>query len=214
VDLSAGFSFSKASDVRQTNFGLETNYTTERRRISLAADLENTNDSTDDTTRWNVDLGNRRLRENRWFSGYTGKLERNDGLGIDLRTSIGVGGGRYLWQTNSLKFGVLAGLLASREEAAGAPGSDTTLESQFAAEFELFRYDAPEIDLSTQLSVIPNLSDLGRVRINYDLTLRWELVDDFFWELKFYDSYDTDPQAVDADKNDYGIVTGIVWDLR
>ena len=28
-------------------------------------------------------------------------LDRNDELGLDLRTSIGIGGGRYLRQTNS-----------------------------------------------------------------------------------------------------------------
>lgn len=213
VDLSAGYDFTKASDVTRLNFGLDTRYTTEKRRFTLEAELEKTKDTVENTTRWETEVDSRRLRDSRWFTGYFGSLEGNDALGIDLRTSLGAGGGRYLWQTNSLSFAVLAGIVASREEIAGTSDSDTTFEAMFSAEFELFRYDAPEIDIVTSLDVIPNLSDLGRVRIDYDLSLRWELVDDFYWEIKFYDRFDSDPRSADADKNDYGIVTGVVWDL-
>ena len=213
VDLSAGYAFTKASDVTNLNFGLDTKYTTEKRRVTLDAELETIKDSARNTTRWQVTTENRRLRENRWFHGYFATLEGNDGLGLDLRTSLGVGGGRYLWQTNSLNFGVLGAILGSREEIEGTSSVETTFEGLFAAEFELFRYDSPEIDVTTRLAVIPNLSDFGRVRIEYDLALRWELMNDFFWEIKFYDSFDSDPPAVDADKNDYGITTGIVWEL-
>lgn len=214
VDLSAGYRFTKASDIEQLNFGVSATYTTERRRNTFAGELIGSDDSEgEDITRWTVDLGSRRLRNNRWFTGYTGTLESNDGLDLDLRTSLGVGIGRSVWQTNTLNLGLIGGILASREEIAGVGKSETTIEGLLAAEFELFRYAEPEIDLTTGLNAYPNLSDWGRIRLEYDLTLRWELLNDFFWELKFYDSFDSDPVAEDSDRNDYGIVTGVVWDL-
>ena len=159
-------------------------------------------------------LRNLRLRQNRWITGYLGSLQRNDGLGLDLRTSLGFGVGRYLKQTNRASLELLGALLVSREDIQGVSSSETTIESFLPARYELFRYAEPEIDLTTQLAIIPNLSDFGRVRAEYDLTLRWELVNDFFWELKFYDSYDTDPVSEGVGKNDYGIVTGLAWDLK
>ena len=82
-----------------------------------------------------------------------------------------------------------------------------------SAEYQLFRFDEPEVDIFTKLKIIPSLTDIGRVRVEYDLKLRWELVKDLFWEVKFYDSFDSDPRSDSAEKNDYGIVTGVAWDL-
>jgi len=36
---------------------------------------------------------------------------------------------------------------------------------------------------------------------------------DFFWQLEFYDSYDSDPQSESAEKNDYGITTSVSYDF-
>ena len=217
VDLSAGYSFTKASDIRTVDFGLDIDYITEQRRNSLGANLNTTDDSEGaDSTWWSVNAVSLRLRENRWFSGFTGRLESNDGLGLDLRTSVGYGVGRYVVQTNSLKLGLIGGMQASQEkfdEVLDGDDEETSVEALFGAEFELFRYDEPEIDLTTTLRVIPNVTDFGRVRGEFDVTLRWELIDDFFWQLKLRDSYDSEPRADDADKNNYTITTGIAWDL-
>jgi hypothetical protein len=80
-------------------------------------------------------------------------------------------------------------------------------------DIELFRFDGCEIDLSTILEIIPNLSDWGRVRGEFDVRLRRELVDDFFWTIEVYDSFDSGPKSMDADENDYGVVTGLLLDL-
>lgn len=69
----------------------------------------------------------------------------------------------------------------------------------------------PELDLSTNLQIIPNLTDTGRVRAELDISLKWEIVEDLFWQLSFYDSYDSDPIVADAEKNDYGVSTSLGW---
>ena len=64
--------------------------------------------------------------------------------------------------------------------------------------------------LSTNLQVYPNLMDRGRVRAELDITLKWEMVEDLFWELSFYDS---DSVVVGAWKIDYGIITSLGYDF-
>ena len=39
------------------------------------------------------------------------------------------------------------------------------------------------------------------------------MIEDLFWELSFYDSYDSDPVVLGAEKNDYGVNTSLGWDF-
>ena len=107
----------------------------------------------------------------------------------------------------------MGALLLSHEEIADGGSTEDSIEGQASLEMEWFRYDEPELDFSTKLDVIPNLSDFGRVRAGLDVSLKWEIVSDLFWELTFYNSFDSDPPAVDAEKNDYGIITSVGWDF-
>ena len=79
------------------------------------------------------------------------------------------------------------------EELAGATSDEETIESFGTIRWDWYRYDAPELDLSTSFQVIPNLSDKGRVRGELDVSLKWEMISDLFWELSYYHSYDNRP---------------------
>ena len=213
-DVTAGYSFAQASDIKQLHFGLDMNYRTETRIIRLQADAT-TSDSADNESsqRESLDLTYQRLFPNRWLAGGVLSLNRNDELGLDLRTSIGAGGGRILRQTNTSNLSLEGGLLFSRENVAGGLPSEETIEAYTTLKWDWFRYDSPELDLVTELQIIPNLTESGRVRGELDIALRWELIEDLFWELSFYDSYDSDPVVVGAEKNDYGVNTSLGWDF-
>ena len=139
--------------------------------------------------------------------------DRNDELGIDLRTSIGSGGGRIVRQTNHSAMAMEGGLMVSHENLAGSESDQDTLEAYVNLTWDWFRYDTPELDLSTSLEIIPNLTDSGRVRGELDVSLKWEIINDLFWEISVYDSYDSEPVVVGAEQNDYGIVTSLGYDF-
>lgn len=101
----------------------------------------------------------------------------------------------------------------SRENVAGGLPSEETWEAYAALEWGWSWYDTPELNLTTQLQLIPNLTDSGRLRGEFDISLRWEFIEDIFWQLRFYDSYDSDPVVVGAEKNDYGVNTSLGWDF-
>ena len=213
-DVSAGYSFAQASNIKQLHFGLDMNYRTETRIISLSADATSSDSAgADSSQRESLDLAYRRLFPDRWLAVGSVSLNRNDELGLDLRTSIGAGGGRILMQSNSSNLSLEGGLLFSRENVAGGLPSEGTWEAYGTLQWNWFRYDTPELDLVTELQVIPNLTESGRVRGEFDIALRWEFVEDFFWELSFYDSYDSDPVVAGAEKNDYGVNTSLGWDF-
>ncbi len=213
-DLTAGYTFAKASEVQQFSLGLDMDFRTETRIFGLSADaLRSDSEESESSQRQSLDLRYRRLRENRWYTGALVSLDRNDELDLDLRTSIGVGGGRYLRQTNSSTLTLGGGLQLSRENVSTGIADEDTVEALVSLNWDWFRYDTPELDLSTSLDIIPNLSDAGRVRGEFDVSLRWEVIEDLFWELSFYDSYDSDPVVEGAEKNDFGVGTALGWEF-
>jgi len=209
-EISAGFSHTSASDVTQFNLGLKGEYLTESRSLSLELDSVIT-DSDKTSQRQNFDVHYRRLWPARWFTGGMFSLESNNELGLDLRTSVGAGAGRYLRQTNSSNFSIQGGLLLSNEETDA--GTERSLESMGTLMLEWFRYDTPELDVTTTLQVIPNLTDFGRVRSNLDIDFTWEIVEDLFWRLSFYNSYDNEPPSVNAENNDFGVISSFGWEF-
>lgn len=213
-DITAGYNFAKASEVQQFVLGLDVAYRTEIRKFGLKFDaVTSDSEDNDSSKRESLAIDYLRYRPNRWLTGAVVRLESNDQLGLDLRTSIGAGGGRILRQTNSTTLQLSGGLQVSRENVSGAVSDEDTLEAFGSLVWDWFRYDTPELDLSTNLQLFPNLTDTGRVRAEFDVKLKWEIVEDLFWQLSFYDSYDSDPVIVDAEKNDYGINMSLGWEF-
>ncbi len=213
-EVTAGYNFTKASEVTQLNFGVELDYRTEFRIWSLDLDTVLTDSATNEPNqRQSLDLDYTRLRKNRWLISGNVSLNRNDELGIDLRTSVGGGGGRIMRQTDHSALILEGGLLATREDLAGSTSDEDTLEAYGTVRWDWFRYDTPELDLSTSFEVIPNLSDTGRVRGELDISLKWEMIEDLFWELSLYDSYDSRPATAGAEKNDYGIISSLGYEF-
>lgn len=213
-DITAGFNFAKASAVRQAHFGLDLEARSESRIFSL--DLNSvTSDSADNSSsqRHSADISYQRLLSDRWLIGAVLRLERNDELELDLRTSLGFGGGRSILQTNNTRLSLVGGLQVSRENVSGNELDEDTVEAFATLNWDWFRYDTPELDFSTELQVIPNLTDSGRVRAELDISMKWEIIEDLFWELAFYDSFDSDPVVLGAEENDYGVVTSLGWEF-
>lgn len=214
-DVTAGYNFAKADSVEQTNLGLSMEFRGEERSVGLDLNSSISNSNQNDSSqRHTANANYRRFYPNRWF--YAGLLSatRNDELGVNLRSSVGGGGGRIIAQTNHNRFLVQSGVLLTHEnlaqdETGFDPPDEDTVEAYLGMGWDWFRYDSPEVDLSTTLVIIPNLTNTGRVRGEFNVTLKWEIIHDLFWQLSFYESYDSDPVSQGASKNDYGITTSL-----
>jgi len=150
----------------------------------------------------------RRLLDNRWYWSVLGSLQRNDELGIDLRTLAGGGYGRFLQQTNQSLWSLTGALAVVNEQRAGDEGSETNVESVLTTDYEYFIYDSPETSIITTFSLFPSITDAGRVRSNLNFSARRELVSDLFFEVSVYGLWDSDPPE-EGEKTDYGVVTSL-----
>ena len=211
-DITAGFNFTKASEIQQVLLGLDMDFRTETRILSVKADASlSDSQESESSQRQSFNLQYSRLRANHWLTTGLASAERNDELGLNHRTSLGGGGGRILRQTNQATVVLEGGLMVSRENVTGSTADEDTIEAFGTLTWDWFRFDTPELDLSTTLQVIPNLTDTGRMRGELDINFKWEMIEDLFWELSIYDSFDSDPVVDGAEKNDYGVSTSLGW---
>jgi hypothetical protein len=207
--VSAGFDATKANSTSSLSAAASARRRAEDFRLDLDGSVYTRfQDGNEDSIRANAGAVYRGLLPRRWFWAGVGTLERNDELGIDLRTLGGFGAGRYLLQTGRSLWSATAGLAAVNEQRAGDESAEWNVESFLSTAFEYFTYDSPKTGLTTTLTVYPSLTDGGRVRGNLDITLRRELISDLFFDLSFYGSLDSQPPEA-GEKTDYGIVTGL-----
>ena len=217
--FSLGYSFTRASDVTQFNLGFRTTHRTEARAYSAEGSTIITDDQLgEETSRSTLQFAITRFRQNRWFSTYFLGFESNDELGLDLRSSIGGGFGRYFVQTNTDEFSGLLGLIGAAEnldpveDIPGEPEGDSrqnNLEGLIGLQYVRYIFDEPTLDLNVRAQAFPSLTDWGRVRTQLDISLRWEMIDDLFWDLTYYNTYDSDPPSGSEATSDYGIVTSL-----
>jgi hypothetical protein len=209
-NITFGYNFAKADESTQSNLGVDLEMRSEIRLLSLKFDGSVTDSTSNDTNqRDSLKLDFKRLLRDRWFWSSAISFDRNDELGIDMRSSLGGGRGRIMRQTDHSAIILEGGLKGTREDLAGSTTDEETIEAYGMVNWDWFRFDTPELDLSTSLEIIPNLSDTGRVRGELDIELKWEMIEDLFWQLSYYNSYDSDPATDGAEKNDYGIITSL-----
>jgi hypothetical protein len=205
VYIRLGATYDKASEVAQFNLGLDLAYLTEKREFNLELDSFVTDNNDETTQRQDLELNYRALRKNRWFSGGLFKLQKNEELGINRRTSIGGGVGRTLKESTQNRLELSGGLMVSREDSVGISGTETNVEGLVTMNYDWYRFNTPELDIKSSLSLFPGITDSGRLRGEFDLRFRWEMIEDLFWETSFYNNYDNNAE----NKFDYGVVTSL-----
>jgi putative salt-induced outer membrane protein YdiY len=207
--VSAGFDATKANNTSSLSATVAARRRAEDFLISINGSVFlRSQDEVDDNLRASLNAVYRGLLEKRWFWAGVGGVERNDELGIDLRSLAGAGYGRYLVQTGRALWSATAGLSVVNEQRAGDEDAETNLEGFLNTEFEYFTYDSPKTSLTTSLTLFPSVTDSGRIRGNFELGLRRELISDLFLEISFYNSYDSRPPE-EGENSDYGIVTSL-----
>jgi hypothetical protein len=208
--LDLGFSYKKAN--KSTQLTLNGNFNHRTKNYLTELNVESSMDDRDDvdkTSRNDASLALNRFLGDRWLIRGGVQFQQNDELNLDSRYILGMGGGRYMLQTNSLLLSASAGLQGTREVFIGSDEATFNLEALAVGEFSIFRYDDPKTDISTKLQFFPNLTTWGRYRVDFNINFDYELYKDFFLGLSFFDNYDSKPPVADAEKNDFGVTTSI-----
>jgi hypothetical protein len=209
VYLAAGYSYTRASGVAQTSFNTEVSYSTENAENAITARHVDTNTNEEITSSSRVSI-TRSVWADRSddFRAFWGSYENNDELGLQHRYAGGGGLGRILVDNQKMRWNGVVGLQVLTEKQ-DFGGEDRAVEAALSSDFSMWKLNTPKLDLSFILHLYPNLTDIGRLRGNTDFRLRWEIIEDLYWDVTAYGTFDND--AASRNKWDYGITTGVGW---
>ena len=205
-----GYSYTKATTVSQLSLSGEVIYRSYRKQYELDwSAIHTSQEEQANTMRRDVSLQAKRLYQNKNFFQLIGEMQQNSELGLDLRLALGAGGGKHLIQNNQAVLLTGGGLSFNREWTDDYSSQVNNLEGFISTGYNHFIYDHPQLNLDGSLQIYPSLTDWGRIRMELDVQLKWEIIKDLYWSLTYYDSYDNRPPGVEISKNDYSIVLSL-----
>jgi hypothetical protein len=223
-----GFSLAQANNTTQYWLNFEAVRTRPRASLNFAASSSfNDQNDVEETERHSVNFSRKRLWVGRRFAFVAGRLESNEEVGIELRTTLSGGVGWQVKNTNRISTDLMVGLAPNREDPAEdlleappvEPGQsmspdpgelaeiETNLDLVFGLDAALFTYDYPETSIDIFLIVLPQISEIGRVRSQLEFSVKRELVKDLYWSVSLWVDYDNEPPTRLAEEIDYGLNT-------
>jgi len=206
VDL--GLSFTKASNVMQFNLNSKVSYRTTKYLSEIALNSIITDQQSKDVSR-NNDLAFilNRVIEGNWFVGAQTKGQQNTELNLDYRYQAGLGAGYDIVHTNSNRLFSIAGFLGNVEKTLDTQEESVNYEALLSLNYKWFRYRSPKIDLTSRVNAYPSITVRNRVRFDFNLQGKFEIIKDLYFSITIYDEYDSKPSADQSGKNDWGLIT-------
>jgi len=198
-----GYSMTQANAAKQLTLGGNLLYRDKQIVDTMFANaFKSAQSNAPDTQRW--DFGNdfRYLFGDRWYANTTQDFMNSDEQGLDLRTTIGGGGGRYLFRSASQYLAVGGGLAWTNENYTdpAIPTKDSA-EAYFGTEFMTEKLKVT--DLVTRFTYYLSLTIDGLYRINYKFDLDFNLPGDWYFRVGVFENFDSQPPPGLA-RNDYG----------
>jgi hypothetical protein len=207
-EVSLGYSYTSANGVQTADFSGNVGARNSKRQWKASLDMETTHqDTAPSTQRDSLVLSYDSFLADRYYRETTLQFERNEELGLDLRSLVAQTFGRYFVQRQGLEWRAGAGLAVSTETGSNGDKRQA-IWVPLTTDLYIFRWDHPKTNVSANLGVYPALNEGGRVRGEASLKLKHELINDLFLEISFNDSYDNRP-AETARTNDWNVVTSL-----
>ena len=208
--VDVGLSYTKASDVFQYSINLQathrtTNYST---RFNLSSILTDNGDMDNISQNNNIGVRVTKFLPNKWFARASAQGQQNTELDLDLRLQGGLGGGYDFLRTNSVRLYGISGLVLNHERTVNSSISNNA-EALFGAQCKWFQYRHPKIDITGNFECYPSLTISNRIRFEYDIAAKYEIIRDLFFNLQLYGSTDNKPTSGAIAKEDWGIITSI-----
>ena len=198
-----GYSMTQANDAKQLTFGGNLLYRDRQIVDSMLANVfKSTQSNAPNTQRW--DFGNdfRYLFGDHWYANTTQDFTQSDEQGLELRTTLGGGGGRYLLRSSSQYLGVGGGLAWTKENYQDPLiATKDSAEAYFGTEFMTEKLKVT--DLVTRFNYYPSLTIEDRYRINFRFDLDFNLPGDWYFRSGVFENFDSKP-PVGLSKNDFG----------
>ena len=83
------------------------------------------------------------------------------------------------------------------------------LEAVASMRYQHYKHSVPKRNIEAYFQIMPSLTQSDRVRADFTLDFKWELVRSFYIGMELYTSFDSKPASEQASDIDYGIISSV-----
>jgi hypothetical protein len=211
--LSMGAQYSKGNSTTQYTFGSELDYQQTRWGSNLKYN-SNLSSSTGAETATRNQVGLTAYHLFPWknyFYGGSWNFLQSSVQGIQAQTNVALGAGRYLKNTNRVRFTAFGGLGWQRTRYVPSVATQQAQNVGVAlVSLDLEAFTFKKTRLNADASAAPALTEPGRLFYKANLTYYLKLFGKIDWNFSFYGNWDTRPPP-HFQGSDYGSSTGLSW---
>ena len=149
----------------------------------------------------------------RWALAGTGKLERNDDLGLDGRLSASAEAIWIAQRSVRGRWGIGGGLNASQERYTETSSGDTLTAGLVTVMGDYDRFGRFGTHASGAVVYLPMFTGPNRYRVEVRGRLRQKITSNFTFDLSPYYSFDSRPPRATLAHEDWGLVSSIGWNF-
>jgi len=205
-----GLNGTKANNLVQLNSSIAAGYITKKWAANASYNMVfSRQDSISDTRRTDGNVRALVFLQKDWYISISNEFLQNEEQKLALRSTTKAGLGKFVLDNQEMYLALSVGLASNNEKYTDDANPDRFTAEAFAGiEFNMF--DAGDLGLRTSIKAYPNLSDPGRLRVDFDFEVKYDLPKDFY--IKGSTTVNFDNRPVDgASEADYVYLMGIGW---
>ena len=214
--IDSGLIYAKGNSTTQYNVGANALLNRDRWSAegSFSSQLSKSSGVTASTHNQADLKGLRRVGRENWFYSGGAQFLQSSQQGIDLQTTLGMTGGKFLKDTNQARIQLSAGLAWQRTQyqaSAESQDAPNALAGLAVAELHLFRFKKTSLDVTA--SLLPVLTQAGRVRSYVNTAYSIQIISNLWLKVSFYGNWDNRPPGTFSG-SDYGASTSVSWSFN
>jgi len=210
ASIDFGYSLTKANNLRQFTSRSSIGYRAEKWTTDATYNrLNSTQDDVEPIERSDGKLDYRFVLPRRWYAISTLSLASNTEQKLDIRFNAQLGFGRFIIRTNSAYWGVNLGVNRNVERYTNDTPDRDSWEGYLGTELNL--YDIGDFSLLTSFKAYPGITAKERIRSDFTLDTKYDLLYDFYIKIGMTINFDNRP-AEEASEFDYVFQTGFGWE--
>ncbi len=212
INLEIGYQYNKGSNVSNFNTGYNFYYRDIRNsyRFNGSNYITDQRNENQQFKKQDINLTYNHYMKRSWRYGVFSTAEQNTELGLELRLLIGADIGKALVQSEKSELELVGGILGNTEESTENTQTKN-IEGKIQMNYRYFIFHNPELSIVSDITAYPSMNVAGRYRIVANFKTKIEIISDLYFNLTFYDNFDSKPPSTTAEKNDWGINTSVSY---
>jgi len=208
-NMGVGFSLTKANHFKQMDLQLNAGYRAHKWLGDGSLNMIfSRQDSINDIRKLDGNISFYYYLPRDWFTITDITFFSSSEQKINLRTNGNLGVGYYFIHTNEAYWGFGGGFSFNNENYYEDSDDKQSIEGLVKMNLSLF--DIGDLSVNSKLAFFPGLTQWGRIRTTFELSIKYDLPLDFYISLGGTHNFDNSP-ATGAPRHDYTLQTGFGW---